>query len=168
MDAPAPSGKLPIQLPNAPLLAVDHRYVSWLTTDGELVELNHGTAARGVKRTPPILCHTKSVATRLKCPIFPAFDVLELFAFVRPAQFCLPTVAGLAGILDLELPENLEDSPAALLAISTGLLGELVQSDPGTHPIACAMTEVGWPWGPSVLAAMGQGSDPARAGYPPR
>ena len=114
MDVPAPSGDSPIRLPDAPLLAADHRHVMWLTPDGELTEIDHSSAAERVQKMSPILCHTKSVASHLKCPVFTAFDVLELFAFVRPAQFCLPTVAGLAAALDIDVPEKLEDTPGAL------------------------------------------------------
>ncbi len=166
MDPPTPSGDPPILLPNAPLLAADYRHVVWLTVDGELTKMDHRSAAGRGKNTPPILCHTKSVAARLKCSVFPAFDVLELFAFVRPAQFCLPTVAGLAAALDIAVPDKLEESPAALLSISAGLLAELVHADRSARPIAWAMAEAGWSWGISVLAALDQGREPARAEHP--
>ena len=38
---------------------------------------------------------------RLKAERFPAFDLLELYAFVRPASFCLPTAKGVAAALGL-------------------------------------------------------------------
>ena len=44
----------------------------------------------------------------------PALDLLELLAFVRPAQFCVPTARGLATALDLGLPSGLVAAAAAL------------------------------------------------------
>ena len=166
MYASAPFGEPPIRLPNAPLLAADHRHVIWLTPDGELTEMDHSAAAKRVQKTPPILCHAKSVAARLKCPVFPAFDVLELFAFVRPAQFCLPTVAGLAAALDISVPDNLEGSPAALLTIVAELLDELAYADRSARPIAWAMADSGWSWGISALTALDQGREPVQTGHP--
>ena len=43
-------------------------------------------------------------------------------------QFCLPTVAGLAAALDIDVPEKLEDTPRALLNIVAGLLGNSPRS----------------------------------------
>ena len=163
MDAPAPSSDPPIRLPNAPLLAADHRHVFWLTPNGELIEIDHSSAVERIQKMSPILCHTKSVAAHLKCSVFTAFDVLELFAFVRPAQFCLPTVAGLAAALDIAVPNKLEDSPAALLTIVARLLGELAYADRSARSIARAMAESGWSWGISVLAALDQGREQTRA-----
>ena len=44
--------------------------VMWLTPDGELTEIDHSSAAERVQKMSPILCHTKSVASHLKCPVF--------------------------------------------------------------------------------------------------
>ena len=160
MDAPVPPKGFPIRLPNAPIFAADHRHVVWLSPDGELEKLDHRKAAQRAQETPPILCHTKSAAARLKCPVFPAFDVLELFAFVRPAQFCLPTVAGLADALGLPLPESLEVQPETLLTAAAQLLRELGHTDRSAHSIACSMAEAGWAWGISVLAVLDRDADP--------
>jgi len=170
MDAPAPPRDTPegppIRLPNAPILAADHRHAVWLTPDGELEELDFRSAAARVQKTPPILCHTKSLAARLKCPVFPAFDVLELFAFVRPAQFCLPTVDGVADALGLGQPDNLEDAPETLLSAAAQLLGDLAHADRSAHPIAWSMAEAGWSWGISVLAVLDQNADPEQRRNP--
>ena len=47
----------------------------------------------------------------------PARDLLELFAFVRPAKFCLPTPRGLCEVLDLKVPTTPEEEVADLKRI---------------------------------------------------
>jgi ATP-dependent DNA helicase DinG len=102
-----------------------------------------------------MLCHAPATARRLGVERFPAFDLLELFAFVRPAQFCLPTPRGLAQVLDLPLPADLDDQAATLHAAARALLVELAEQ-PGARlrAIAWAMARGGWPWGPVVMAAL--------------
>jgi len=127
----------------------------------------HGGAARlrraqaaGAVRTggAPILCHAPTVARRLGIPPFPALDLLELFAFVRPATFCLPIPAGLAAALGVPRPTTLEDEARFLRAAARALLDELRDADPrrdGDAPaIARAMRDGGWPWGDAVVAAL--------------
>ena len=47
------------------------------------------------------------MARRIRIDPFPALDLLELFAFVYPARFCIPTPGGLAqelGLMMLMIP----------------------------------------------------------------
>src|SRR5258708_3120294 len=87
----------------------------------------------------------------------PPLGVLELFAFGRPAQFCLPTPRGLAAALGLARPQGLADEALALVSASRALLGELAASaaDDDAPIIAAAMARGGWGWGEAVLAALG-------------
>ncbi len=52
------------------------------------------------ERGPVLVAHAAMTARRLELPAPPRsprlFDVLELFAFARPARFCAPSAAGLA------------------------------------------------------------------------
>ena len=50
------------------------------------------------------------IAARLALGELSGLDLLELFAFVHPAQFAVPTPAGLARTLGLGIPA---DGPAA-------------------------------------------------------
>ena len=54
-----------------------------------------------------MVCHARATARRLDIAGFAALDLLELFAFVRPARFCVPTPRGLAVALGLAAPESL-------------------------------------------------------------
>src|ERR1051325_298639 len=66
--------------------------------------------ARALFRSGDVLvAHAIFVAGRLKmAPGRPVFDLLELFAFVRPAQPCIPSALGLARALMLPPPANAE------------------------------------------------------------
>ena len=160
------------QLPEAPALIAHPRGAVWLTPDGEIATLSHGDAARRAKTQPPLLCHRSAVAARLDVEPFPAFDLLELFAFVRPAKFAVPTVRGLAEVLGLPAPKTHEDEAATLPAIAAHLLVELTRRDRADSEakraemrgIALVMARAGWAWGPAVLAAIGAGGDKAPIG----
>ncbi len=146
-----------IALPAAPSLAVGTAKAVWLTSDGEIEVLSLGEAAARARATPPFLCHARAVARRLKVQAFPAYDLLELFAFVRPALFCLPTPRGLARSLDLPPSGSGIDGDAiALIAAAEALLQELsLARDPEARAIAVAMERGGWAWGEAVLRALG-------------
>ncbi len=148
-----------VRLPNAPVLVAGLREAAWLAPSGELKRVSHKRAAAWVGSRPPLLCHAPATARRLGIERFPAFDLLELFAFVRPAQFCLPTPRGLAMVLELPRPADLDDEAATLHAAARALLAELASIEQPPQPrrgaIAWAMARGGWPWGPSVLAALG-------------
>jgi len=151
------------RLPDTPALVAGVRGAVWLSPMGEVETLGLGEAARRVAGDAvPMLCHGRAVARRLGTARFPAYDVLELFAFVRPARFCLPTARGLAAALLLPVPETLEQEAATLFAAARALLAELTAS-PGEDglPVAWAMARGNWPWGPAVLSALGGGETPA-------
>src|ERR1041385_2916800 len=94
--------------------------------DGEARRVG-GEQARALFRAGDVLvAHAIFVAGRLKAaPSRPVFDVLELFAFVRPAQPCIPSPLGLARALMLPAPTSAEESARTLHAAATVLLGEL-------------------------------------------
>ena len=79
-------------LPQAPAVAAGVRQAAWLSPDGEIETLSLKECAGRLRSgAPPIVCHAKAQARRLGTGLSPALDVLELFAFVRPARFVLPT-----------------------------------------------------------------------------
>jgi ATP-dependent DNA helicase DinG len=99
------------------------------------------------------------VAARLGLEEIAAHDLLELFAFVRPAVFCLPTVRGLCEALDLQVPATPEQEAAALPAIARSLLDELddmaALASPELKETARVMARGHWSWGDAVLTALG-------------
>jgi len=157
-------------LPPAPALVVAPRFAVWLTPDGEVEELSLPQAARRVREEAPLICHRPAVSAKLKADGFAAFDLLELFAFVRPARFCVPTIRGLAEALDLPAPRGHEEEAESLARAAHHLLDELSRKILQEHPsrqsdckgIAWTMSRGGWSWGPSVLAALGAAHDQGR------
>src|SRR3954469_3755296 len=84
-----------------PVLIVGLKDAVWRSADGTMRHVPHGDVLRLVRAQPPLVCHLPAVCRRLRVERFPAFDLLELYAFVRPASFCLPTPGGLAQALGL-------------------------------------------------------------------
>ncbi|HEY4135309.1 MAG TPA: ATP-dependent DNA helicase [Alphaproteobacteria bacterium] len=154
----------------APVLVTGISRAVTVTADGEIVEMPPREMARhlGLHRpqdgglfegAPPILCHAPATTRRLNVPQFPARDVLELFAFVCPARFCLPTPRGVAEALGLTVGAGLLAEAEALQAAAGLLLDRLakLEGEPlrEATEIARAMTRVGWAWGPECMAALG-------------
>src|SRR5688500_8824653 len=90
--------------PNLPSLVATARGALWRAPDGTIERLRAADAAMRAAANPPLVCHAPAVAARLGLDDLPALDLLELFAFVRPATFCLPTPRGLCEALDLAVP----------------------------------------------------------------
>jgi len=155
-DDNAPSSWPPPVLWPAPKICV------WLSGDGEVEELGRDEAAARARRTAPLVCHARAATRRMSCERFAAYDVLELFAFARPAQFCLPTPRGLARAFDLPVPENHIDEALVLPRIAELLLDEIADNrdDKTAEPIARVMNDCGWPWAPLVLEALGVDATP--------
>ncbi len=168
MDTPAAPSLTPrrILLPEAPVVAAEWTSAAILDTSGEISVKPAALAGQRLAAARPIVCHAPATAVRLRTDRFPAHDVLELFAFVRPAAFCLPTITGLAAALDLAPPATLEDKPEALLRAARALLEQLTAlGDLEAKTLAAAagaMARGGWAWGPSVLAALGGDPNAAR------
>jgi ATP-dependent DNA helicase DinG len=102
------------RLPDAPALVAGVREAVWVSEAGEAETLSLGAVAERVRRgAAPIVCHARAVARRLQLAGFDGYDVLELFAFARPARFCVPTPRGLAQALLLPPPESRDEVAAA-------------------------------------------------------
>ena len=87
----------------------DFNGVVIISSDGEITHKDRGVAAEFSQKQRYLICHRKWSEARMQAELPKAADVLELFAFVRPAQFCLPTPAGLAAKLGLAIPVSPED-----------------------------------------------------------
>lgn len=183
---PPPSAKR-LLVPDAPVLVTDGAAVMCLTPDGTLEPVTAETARQMVRRHMPLVCHGPNLAAHLKMERFAAYDVLELFAFVHPGAFTVPTPRGLARALSLMEPESAEDQCLALHDIARHLLADLSaggrteKTDPaslaammglmnGTLPAADpadpadSAAPQGWPWATSVLAALGRSETPPTRG----
>jgi ATP-dependent DNA helicase DinG len=156
-----------ILLPHVPVLVAGVRGSVALEPDGEFRRLSRAEAARYARNESPLVCHGPAVAARLGIEDFLRLDILELFAFARPARFCLPTPRGLAEAMGLPAPADLEDEAEALMTAVRRLLEELaarVHADTAARAadargLAWVMARTGWGWGNAVLAALGVQGD---------
>ncbi len=145
-----------------PVLIAGVSAAVWLTPQGVLETLSLPEAARRAVADPVLLVHARATARRLNLDGLHAYDLLELFAFTRPAVFCAPTPRGLALALGLPLPKD-EEAQALSLRQAAGLLLRELQArgpsgDPQAAGIAFTMTRAGWLWGPWVMRMLGIGS----------
>ena len=99
------------------------------------------------------------------------FDVLELFAFIRPAQFCAPSAAGLALACGYDEPYTSLDQARILLAAIGDLCETLRTADLGFRLAAQsgvkAMARHGWAWAELVQAVLDRTQMPADYVAPP-
>lgn len=148
-------------LPDGPVLAARHHRGALLFPDGELVvEETRALRARLKEGPPPIVCHLPASARRLGLGAFPAADILELYAFVRPAEPVVPSPRGLAEALGLAPPDGLEDEAVALRDAVVALLRALAANRAAplnreAAGLAALMGSAGWPWAAPVMAALG-------------
>ena len=149
-----------------PALIATVRGALWLSPDGEIERLSATDAARRAVAVFPLVVHAPATAARLGIEMLPARDLLELYAFVRPASFCLPTVRGLCTALDVTIDDDL----AALPALARALLAELEDmaalASADLKDVALTMARGRWPWGDDVLIALGVDPSPAKKPRP--
>jgi len=123
--------------------------------------------ARALFRAGDVLiANTAFVAGRLRtAPARPLFDLLELFAFVRPAVPFVPSTLGLARALGLSMEASQAASTQLLREAATLLLEELRGYSEAEHarlqPLAGLLAGAGWRWGPFVVQAVGDAGSKA-------
>lgn len=102
--------------------------------------------------TPLLLLNAPLVASRLGYPDLSGLDLLELFAFIHPAKFVVPTAKGLAQALGLPEPAGDADVPALLQAAAGALLAVCEAEDwaerEGAWTAVQSLTRLRWPWAP--------------------
>jgi ATP-dependent DNA helicase DinG len=98
------------------------------------------------------------VGQRLGYPELSGLDLLELFAFVHPARFAVPTAAGLSRALGLEPPESEADAASALQRIAQALLAVLADAEwrerEGAWTSNMTLHRLGWGWAPLIGARL--------------
>ena len=141
--------------PRAATLVAGFREIMWLSPDGEIEALSPAETRARLERESVMVCHARAVARRLDIAGFAALDLLELFAFVRPAQFCVPTPRGIAAALGLVEPRGMAEGCVALATAARALLQQLqAETDPEIRALAELAERAGWSWGPAVVAAL--------------
>ncbi|NBW76438.1 MAG: ATP-dependent DNA helicase [Sphingomonadaceae bacterium] len=117
-----------------------------------------GEAIIAAADTPLLMLNAPLVATRLGYPDLSGLDLLELFAFIHPARFMVPTPKGLAHVLDLPEPEGDDAVPALLQVAAEALLATC--ADPtwpereGAWSALQNLARLRWPWAPLLAARL--------------
>ncbi len=119
-----------------------------------------GDAIVAAADTPLLMLNAPLVATRLGYPDLSGLDLLELFAFVHPARFVVPTPKGLAHILDLDEPVGDDAVPVLLQNAAEVLLARCEAADwperDGAWSTLQNLTRQRWPWAPLLTARIAQ------------
>ncbi|WP_345719629.1 ATP-dependent DNA helicase [Qipengyuania qiaonensis] len=129
---------------------------TWLRdANGGTRGCSKGEAVMAAADTPQLLMNAPLVASRLGYPDLSGLDLLELFAFVHPARFCVPTPKGLAHALSLDEPADDAAVPLLLQQAAGALVATCESADwaerEGAWSALQSLARLRWPWA-GVLA----------------
>ncbi len=126
-------------------------WIAW--PDGRVEAAGRGEAIARAAETPMIMLNAPLVGNRLGYPDLSGLDLLELFAFIHPARFAVPTPRGLAGALGLDEPEN-DEGAATFLRDAAATLLDTLGGDwserEGAWASAQALHRLRWTWAGAV------------------
>lgn len=147
-----------------PALHASHGGI-WIATAEGTRSVGRGEAVRIAADTPVILLNAPLAAQRLGYAELSGLDLLELFAFLRPARFMVPTPRGVARTLGL--PEPGEDAEvAAFLRDATQAMLAIADTDwperEGAWHAAQSLARLRWSWAPALAQRLGRPEKPER------
>ena len=133
----------------------------WLRDgQGNTRPVGKGDAIVAAADTPLLLLNAPLIASRLGYPDLSGLDLLELFAFIHPARFVVPTPKGLAHALGLPEPEDDGAVPALLQQAAEALLSRCEASAwaerEGAWSALQNLTRLRWTWAPLLAARIVQ------------
>ena len=123
----------------------------WIApAESDAAAVSKGDAIMAAADTPVLMLNAPLVANRLGYPDLSGLDLLELFAFIHPARFCVPTPRGLAQALGIDEPAD-DASVPHFLQRAAGILVETCESDDwperdGAWSVLQSMIKLRWPW----------------------
>jgi len=143
-----------------PALVATFRRALISTSDGQFQEPSPEMALQAATSAPHLTAHTGLTLQRLggtrNEPRAGHFDVLELFAFIRPAHPIAPSVSAMARALKLPVPGSLPEQAGTLREIARILLDEAarIEGRPMAARVVAAMGLSRWAWAPLLLVCM--------------
>ncbi|WP_065847507.1 helicase, partial [Sphingobium sp. Ndbn-10] len=148
-----------------PALHASHGGI-WLREGDRTAAVAKGTAIARTAETPTLLLNAPLTGQRLGYPDLNGLDLLELWAFIHPARFLVPTPKGLAEALDLPRPASEADIPQLLQAATGALLATLEApawtEREGGWTAAQSLHRLRWPWAPLVAGRIAQPKEAER------
>ncbi|MBV9540176.1 MAG: ATP-dependent DNA helicase, partial [Alphaproteobacteria bacterium] len=132
--------------------------------DGACARVAMDAARRLFRSGDVLIAHAAFVSGRLKTPPAAAlYDVLELFAFVRPGAPCIPSALGLARAMGQRIPQTTEENAAALREAAVALIDLLhhAPEEARVHMrmLAGTMGRAGWKWAAPILDVLGESQE---------
>src|SRR3954462_8556861 len=97
-----------------PALHATHGGIWLAWPDGRIETVGRGQAIARAAETPMIMLNAPLIGNRPGYPDLNGLDLLELFAFVHPARFAVPTPKGLADALGVHPPASDEEAAGFL------------------------------------------------------
>ena len=137
-----------------PAIHASHVGIWIADTHGRVQRVGRGEAIAAVAATPHLLLNATLTGDRLGYPELSGLDLLELFAFLYPARFAVPTPAGIAAAIGLAAPKTEDDIAAFLPQATEAMLAGI--DDPawpereGAWHGMQALARQRWPWAPLV------------------
>ncbi len=136
-----------------PALHASHGGI-WIADDDGVRAISRGDAIGRAAETPIIMLNAPLIGQRLGYPDISGLDLLELFAFIHPAQFMVPTPKGLAGAVGLPVPVDDSGAASLLREAAQRLLSRLDdQAWPereGAWTGLQSLLRLRWPWAQAV------------------
>ena len=136
-----------------PALHASHGGI-WLREEGRTQGLAKGQAIARAAETPVLLLNAPLTGQRLGYPELNGLDLLELWAFIHPARFLVPTPKGLAAALGLAAPTEEGEIPGLLQQATAALLARIDAADwterEGAWTAAQSLHRLRWAWSPLV------------------
>ncbi|MDB5690812.1 MAG: helicase c2 [Sphingomonas bacterium] len=137
-----------------PALHATHGGIWIASPDGSVRAVDRREAAARAAETPMILLNAPVVGARLGYGELSGLDLLELFAFVHPARFAVPTPAGMARALGLDPPARDDEAAGFLIAATAELFATLARRDwaerEGAWSGLQALARARWPWASAI------------------
>jgi ATP-dependent DNA helicase DinG len=133
-----------------PALHASHGGIWLVSPEGQTRRVGRGEAIAKASETPMLMLNAPLVGERLGYSELSGLDLLELFAFVYPSRFVVPTSKGLAQFLGLPAPPDDVAAAAQLPLAAAALLQTLVVKDwperEGAWTSAQSLARIRWQW----------------------
>jgi ATP-dependent DNA helicase DinG len=141
-----------------PALVASHAGLWRADASGQVSALSRAEAARRLADTPHLLLNAPAVGQRLGLADISGLDLLELFAFVAPASFLVPSPAGLADALGLAPPLREADAARFLQQAAAALIARTADRRwphrAGARESLDRLARRGWLWAAPLADAL--------------
>lgn len=141
-----------------PALVASHAGVWLADAEGNVGVISRAEATRRLADTPHLLLNAPQVAARIGLAEASGMDLLELWAFVAPAKFLVPSALGLAEALQITPPTDGADEARFLQRAASALLARISDTQwlasIGAGESLERLARRGWIWADLLLESL--------------